>query len=130
MPRCRNRCLDVGSARNDYTMTSSTTKPESSAKTIEPGFVVEVWTRDHNPEEDVHGFVGEVQAVDERGIRIRLMDWVVSSFVGCDAFLPWQEVRQILIATPEHDRRTFLEEISSRIAARIERERGGPDIRF
>lgn len=47
--------------------------------------------------------VGEVQAIDERGFRITLMDWVVGQFIHDDFYIPWSNVRGMSICTDDHD---------------------------
>ena len=46
--------------------------------------------------------VGEIQAVDEQGVRITLMDWIIGSFVGSDLFIPWRNVEAAMVFTSEH----------------------------
>ena len=48
-------------------------------------------------------YVGEVQAVDERGVRLTLVDWLIDEAVGYDMFAPWESITSMLICTPEHD---------------------------
>ena len=86
----------------------------SGSQTLEPGFVVEIWTSNHDRERDGNGFVGEVQAVDNRGVRLTLIDWFVGSFSGWDVFVPWLEIKEAWIATPEHDKGLFLDQILHR----------------
>ena len=56
--------------------------------------------------------VGEVQAVDARGVRITLMDWLLGMPTGNDFYAPWSAIRSSLIATDQHDLGMFLEEAS------------------
>jgi hypothetical protein len=52
--------------------------------------------------------VGKVQARDENGIRLRLIDWLVGEAVGWDFFVPWQSITASLMAVPgEHDIECF-----------------------
>ncbi|MCP5115413.1 MAG: hypothetical protein GY953_31685 [bacterium] len=39
-------------------------KVNAGRQILEPGFVVEIWTSNHDRERDGNGFVGEVQVVD------------------------------------------------------------------
>ncbi len=55
-------------------------------------------------------YVGEVQAVDDRGVRITLVDWVTGRAVGNDLFAPWAEISAALVCTPDHDRGLFGED--------------------
>lgn len=48
-------------------------------------------------------YVGEVQAVDDCGVRITLIDWIVGAACGYDFFAPWAQIVSALVATSEHD---------------------------
>lgn len=48
-------------------------------------------------------YVGQVQEVDQRGIRLTLVDWLVGEFSEWDFFIPWGSIASALVATPEHD---------------------------
>lgn len=85
---------------------------------LEEGFVVEIWTARHDRERCRCGIVGEVQAVDEHGVRVTCIDWVVGRFSSWDVFVPWGELKEVDIATPEHDFGLFLNEISHRLRSR------------
>lgn len=54
-------------------------------------------------------YVGEVQAVDERGIRLTLLDWLIGKAVGNDFFAPWDSITSMLVCTPQHDLEGFVE---------------------
>jgi len=47
-------------------------------------------------------WVGEIQAVDERGIRITTIDWVTGMMTGMDWWFPWSEIAAIEVATESH----------------------------
>ena len=47
-------------------------------------------------------YIGEVQAVDDRGLRITCMDWIIGQFCGLDVFAPWPQITAIQVATEEH----------------------------
>ena len=47
-------------------------------------------------------YVGEVQAVDDRGLRITCMDWFIGQFSGFDVFAPWSQITAVQVATEEH----------------------------
>ena len=69
-------------------------------KTIYKGNVVAVTLkRDAAP---MRCYVGEVQAVDNLGLRITMLDWIVGRFTGFDVFMPWSQVTSIKVATEEH----------------------------
>jgi hypothetical protein len=47
-------------------------------------------------------YVGEVQAVDDLGIRITAMDWLVEEPVGMDWWFPWSAIAAIEVSTDKH----------------------------
>lgn len=52
-------------------------------------------------------YVGQIESVDDRGIRITLLDWLIEAALSWDLFVPWECVGPCLIATEEHDSETF-----------------------
>jgi hypothetical protein len=56
----------------------------------------------HQPVAGLACYVGEVQAVDARGVRITLVDWTTGLFAGLDFFTPWTNVEGALVATSAH----------------------------
>jgi hypothetical protein len=48
-------------------------------------------------------YVGQIEAVDDRGVRLTLIDWLTGDAHGYDLFVPWSEIRAALVATPDHD---------------------------
>jgi hypothetical protein len=52
-------------------------------------------------------WVGEVQEVDDRGVRITLVDWLIGSACGYDLFAPWPMIAAALVATEDHDQPGF-----------------------
>ena len=70
---------------------------------VEPGQVVVVRLRagldDNAP-------VGEVQAVDEYGVRITLMSFLTGGFHMYDYFIPWRNIEMMEVWTKDHDLRT------------------------
>jgi hypothetical protein len=55
-------------------------------------------------------YVGEVQEVDEFGVRITLIDWFTGTFTRNDLFIPWSNLECALVATEEHNAQLFVEE--------------------
>jgi len=73
--------------------------------TIEPGFWVAVTLKkDSAP---LRVYVGQVQEVDDSGIRLTLIDWLIGTATGWDLFVPWATLEAALVATPEHDVERF-----------------------
>lgn len=56
----------------------------------------------------LRNYVGRIEAVDDRGIRLTLMDWLVSSAIGNDLFVPWSSLETTLVDTSGGGRETFL----------------------
>ena len=52
-------------------------------------------------------YVGEIQAIDERGLRLTLVDWMSGRMVGNDFFAPWSEITSALVCTKNHDAEMF-----------------------
>jgi len=52
-------------------------------------------------------YVGEVQAVDEHGVRITLIDWIAGQFTGWNFLAPWESITSAMIATPDRDIQSF-----------------------
>ncbi len=57
-------------------------------------------------------YVGQIEATDERGVRITLVDWIMGTASGYDLFVPWSEITAALVATPEQDEKGFAERAS------------------
>lgn len=73
---------------------------EQSASVLEPGHWVALTLKAGAA--PLRVYVGEVQAVDGRGVRITLIDWVVGTADSWDFFAPWESVSSALVATPDH----------------------------
>src|SRR5260221_10271229 len=71
-----------------------------------PGYWVAVCL--HPGAAPIRVYVGQIQAVDERGVRLTLIDWLVGQACGDDFFAPWSSIASSLMATPEHDLGLFL----------------------
>jgi len=57
----------------------------------------------------LRSYVGQVQATDEYGVRITLVQWLTGTATGYDLFVPWEHIQSALVATPEHDIEGFAE---------------------
>jgi len=79
-----------------------------SNQTIAVGFWVAITLPENMA--PLRSYVGKVQAVDEHGMRLTLIDWLTMSATGYDLFVPWAHLQSAFIATPEHDREHFGEE--------------------
>ena len=78
---------------------------EEGRPTLEAGMLVALSV---TPDTTPHTApVGEIQAVDEHGVRITLMDWIVGTFTGSDLFVPWRNVEAAMVFTSEHSRELF-----------------------
>lgn len=77
----------------------------SSTKTIQKGFWVALTLAPGTAPSRC--YVGLVDAVDDRGVRITLMDWIVGAACGYDLFVPWENIESVLVCTPDHDKDGF-----------------------
>src|SRR5262249_44224662 len=66
---------------------------------IEPGWKLIVCLKE--PMGALGCYVGEVQAVDARGFRLTLMDWVIGAFLNDDCWIPWDNVLGMIVKTDE-----------------------------
>lgn len=48
-------------------------------------------------------YVGKVKAVDDKGVRLTLIDWVLCNFTGHDLFVTWDNIESAFVATPEDE---------------------------
>jgi hypothetical protein len=46
---------------------------------------------------------GQIQEVDEHGIRLTLTHWAVEKTAGWDFYAAWSSITAALVATPDHD---------------------------
>ena len=53
------------------------------------------------PVADLGCYVGEVRYVDDRGIRITLMDWMIGECLGHDFWVPWSNVLAMQVKTDQ-----------------------------
>lgn len=66
---------------------------------IEVGFVVALMT---DLPTRTKCYVGEVQAIDDVGVRITLIDWFIGMFTNEDLFVPWPHVIGAAVWTEAH----------------------------
>lgn len=71
------------------------------ANTLVQGWKVAVVMSE--PVDHTYCSVGELQALDDRGIRLTLIDWFTGAFTGFDFFIPWTNIIAIEVVTDEHD---------------------------
>jgi hypothetical protein len=48
-------------------------------------------------------YAGRIQAIDERGLRITLIDWFTGMAARFDLYVPLASLESALVATPDHD---------------------------
>lgn len=80
-------------------MTSQPT-PDKQRGLLEVGWGVAVILR--QPVNNLACYVGEVQAVDEHGIRLTLIDWFTGMFASMDWYFPWSDIAAMEISTDQH----------------------------
>ena len=54
-------------------------------------------------------YVGQIEVIDDLGLRMTLMDWVVGTFTSDDLFVPWSNIESCLVCKENHDLELFLE---------------------
>lgn len=57
----------------------------------------------------LRSYVGKIEEVDDKGVRITLIDWIVGMATNWDFFAPWDSITSALVATPDHDVKGFAE---------------------
>jgi hypothetical protein len=62
----------------------------SAPTTLKEGYAVGVALRE--PIGTQRFYVGEVQAVDNLGVRLTCIDWLLGAFSGFDLWFPWSNV--------------------------------------
>jgi hypothetical protein len=55
----------------------------------------------------VRCYVGQIEAVDDLGFRMTLVDWVIGQAMGYDLMVPWNSLEGAYVATNEHDVKAF-----------------------
>ena len=73
--------------------------------TIEAGYWVAVVVT--NQAAPLRCYAGQVKAVDEHGIRLRVSNWETSLPSNYDFFIPWKNIESALVATSHDDREDF-----------------------
>lgn len=76
-----------------------------TAETLRPGYAVALALKEGAA--PLRCYVGEVQEVDEHGVRLSLLDWIIGSPSGWDFFAPWESITSALVCTPEHHKERF-----------------------
>ena len=99
-------------------------KKEDDMATLEVGYAAAICLKpDTAPS---RCYVGQVDDVDEHGVRLSLMDWMIGRPVGWDFFVPWENVDSVLVATPDHDVESF-GEAAAEFQVRCEHIAEGPE---
>jgi hypothetical protein len=86
-------------------MAERSRSPRRAKQSIEVGYwMAVVLPKDTAP---LRCYVGKVQAVDDHGIRLTLVDWITGMASNYDFFVAWRNLESALIATPEHSTHDF-----------------------
>lgn len=72
--------------------------PNSPEGTLTSGMVVALRLKPGTA--PLRSYVGEVQATDEHGLRLTLVDWNVGMFNSYDFFVPWENIEVSYVAVP------------------------------
>ncbi len=88
-------------------MAQANNKPRASVnlKALVPGYWVALTLQEGAA--PLRCYVGRVQAVDEHGVRITLIDWLTGTATDWDFFASWSVITSALVATPEHHLEDF-----------------------
>ena len=79
---------------------------ETTEATIQKGYWMALTlTRGSAP---LRSYVGQVQAIDDHGIRLTLIDWPTGIAAGNDLFVSWKNLQVSLVATQEHSIEVFI----------------------
>ena len=73
----------------------------TSIKTIEKGHWVALTLKPNTA--PMACYVGRVQEIDAKGVRITLIDWIIGTASGWDFYTSWNNIDSALVATSEHD---------------------------
>ena len=87
-----------------------TTKPKEKAmpdptKSLEVGHVVALSI--HRDSAPGACYVGQIEAMDEHGIRLTLLDALLGTFQGFDLWVSWKSMLAALVCTPQHSMHEF-----------------------
>ena len=81
---------------------------ETKTKTdvaLEPGWFVAVTLKPGTA--PLRSYVGQIQAIDARGIRITLVDWISGRTANWDLYIPHSNLESALVATEQQDAKGF-----------------------
>jgi hypothetical protein len=76
-------------------------------QTLKPGWWVALTL--HRDAAPLRSYVGKVQQVDDRGVRITMIDWLDGTASDYDLFVPWPSIASAMVATDEQDLTQFEE---------------------
>ncbi|MBI4299256.1 MAG: hypothetical protein HY666_05815 [Chloroflexi bacterium] len=79
--------------------------PTIKSQTLKPGYIVALVLKEGTA--PMRCYVGQVEDLDDRGIRLTLVDWFIGAFLHWDFFAPWESITAALVATPNHDVKNF-----------------------
>jgi hypothetical protein len=65
-------------------------------------------------------YVGQIEAVDERGIRLTLIDWIIGTPSGYDLFVSWPHIEGAYVATDQHDLGLFIGEKAGKWQSQVD----------
>jgi hypothetical protein len=55
----------------------------------------------------LRSYVGQIEAIDARGMRLTLVDWLIGTASGWDLYIPHGNLESALVATEKHDVKAF-----------------------
>lgn len=78
---------------------------KSQVKTLQTGYWVAITLKENTA--PLPCYVGQIEAIDEHGLRITLIDWFIGMATSWDFFAPWESITSALVCTPDHDTTNF-----------------------
>lgn len=79
---------------------STTSAIERGDSSLEVGYVVALSLVEGAA--PLRSYVGQIEAIDDRGIRLTLIDWIAGRPDSWDLFVPWESITAALVATESH----------------------------
>lgn len=73
---------------------------ENKINSLSPGMWVALGLRENVA--PLRSYIGQIQSVDDRGVRITLVDFFTGMASSWDFFVTWQNITSALVATSDH----------------------------
>jgi hypothetical protein len=83
----------------------ATPRIKTGEPTLKPGWWVALTLKAGTAPQ--RSYVGQIQAIDARGLRLTMVDWLTGDPVSWDLFVSHENLESALVATDKHDLRAF-----------------------